>query len=375
MRSWSVGIGRLFGSELRVHVSFLFLLGFVWVNESAQLGPAIAGRALALTAIALASVLLHEGIHALLGAVQRLGSSSPAGGGLASRVVMLMPIGDVALTDSTLRPKPDLGQELKAALMAPTLNLLLAFVVGSVVLGLMPHVDLRNAPLVTASNLPRSAVWINIMLALLNLLPAYPMDAGRVLRAMFARRMDLVPATRRAVALGQLFALGFILAGMWNGWWMLIGVFLFLAAQMEERSVLFQSVLQQVKLEQVMLTDFAMLSPADTLEDALEKAVHSLQDDFPVVRGGELVGVISRQNIVQALRSEGNASVQSAMKRGFNVAQRTDTLASVFRKLTGPGPSMLPVTDENRLVGIVTLQSLTHNMALLAEQRRGRGED
>ncbi len=156
---------------------------------------------------------------------------------------------------------------------------------------------------------------------------------------------------------------------------MLIGVFLFLAAQMEERSVLFQSVLQQVKLEQVMLTDFAMLSPADTLEDALEKAVHSLQDDFPVVRGGELVGVISRQNIVQALRSEGNASVQSAMKRGFNVAQRTDTLASVFRKLTGPGPSMLSVTDENRLVGIVTLQSLTHNMALLAEQRRGRGED
>ncbi len=375
MRSWSVGIGRLFGSELRVHVSFLFLLGFVWVNESAQLGPAIAGRALALTAIALASVLLHEGIHALLGAVQRLGSASPAGGGLASRVVMLMPIGDVALTDSTLRPKPDIGQELKAALIAPTLNLLLAFVVGSVVLGLMPHVDLRTAPLVTASNLPRSAVWINIMLALLNLLPAYPMDAGRVLRAMFARRMDLVPATRRAVALGQLFALGFILAGMWNGWWMLIGVFLFLAAQMEERSVLFQSVLQQVKLEQVMLTDFAMLSPADTLEDALEKAVHSLQDDFPVVRGGELVGVISRQNIVQALRSEGNASVQSAMKRGFNVAQRTDTLASVFRKLTGPSPSMLSVTDENRLVGIVTLQSLTHNMALLAEQRRGRGED
>ncbi len=375
MRSWSVCIGRLFGSELRVHVSFLFLLGFVWVNESAQLGPAIAGRALALTAIALASVLLHEGIHALLGAVQRLGSVSPAGGGLASRVVMLMPIGDVALTDSTLRPKPDIGQELKAAVIAPTLNLLLAFVVGSVVLGLMPHVDLRTAPLVTASNLPRSAVWINIMLALLNLLPAYPMDAGRVLRAMFARRMDLVPATRRAVALGQLFALGFILAGMWNGWWMLIGVFLFLAAQMEERSVLFQSVLQQVKLEQVMLTDFAMLSPADTLEDALEKAVHSLQDDFPVVRGGELVGVISRRNIVQALRSEGNASVQSAMKRGFNVAQRTDTLASVFRKLTGPGPSMLPVTDENRLVGIVTLQSLMHNMALLAEQRRGRGED
>jgi CBS domain-containing protein len=196
------------------------------------------------------------------------------------------------------------------------------------------------------------------------------MDAGRVLRAMLVRRMDLVPATRRAVAVGQVFALAFIAAGIWNPWWMLIGLFLFLAAQLEERSVVFQSVLQQVKLQEIMLTDFATLSPGDTLEYALEKAVHTLQDDFPVVRGGDMVGVISRRNIVEALRQEGNGYVQSAMKRIFGAAASADTLASVFHKLTAPGGNLLPIVHEGHLVGIVTLQNLMHSMALMAEKRR-----
>ncbi len=98
---------------------------------------------------------------------------------------------------------------------------------------------------------------------------------------------------------------------LWNIWLTMIGFFLFVAAQLEERSAVFQSVLETVRLEDIMLRDFATLSPADTLEDALEKAVHSLQDDFPVVRGSDMVGVISRQRILHALRSEGNGYVQA----------------------------------------------------------------
>jgi CBS domain-containing protein len=196
------------------------------------------------------------------------------------------------------------------------------------------------------------------------------MDAGRVVRALLLRRMDVLPATRRAAGIGQLFAVLFLLAGIWNNWWMLIGFFLFLAAQLEERSVLFHAALNQVKLEDVMLTDFAILSPADTLEYALEKAVHRLQDDFPVVRGGDMVGIISRRHIVEALRDEGNGYVQGAMNKAFAVAGRSDTLAAVLSKLASPGNSMLPVVDENRLVGIVTLQNLMHSMSLLAEKKR-----
>jgi predicted transcriptional regulator len=120
-----------------------------------------------------------------------------------------------------------------------------------------------------------------------------------------------------------------------------------------------------------MLTDFATLSPADTLEDALEKAIHSLQDDFPVIRGSDMVGVISRARILQAVRTR-NAYVQSAMNRFFEVTQRRETLASVFRKIGKEGVTIIPVVDDQRLVGIVTLQNLMHNMALLTETRRLR---
>jgi predicted transcriptional regulator len=129
-----------------------------------------------------------------------------------------------------------------------------------------------------------------------------------------------------------------------------------------------------VHLEDIMLTDFATLSPADTLEDALDKAVHSLQDDFPVIRGSDMVGVISKQKILEVLRKEGNGYVQAVMNRIFEVAQKKESLASAFRKLTARNLSIIPVVEDQRLVGIVTLQNLMHSMALLAESRKLRRE-
>jgi predicted transcriptional regulator len=220
-------------------------------------------------------------------------------------------------------------------------------------------------------------------LALLNLLPAYPLDGGRVLRAIFSRRMDPVRATRRAVSIGQTLAtvlmltgmLQYLQAGNQSGTWLtMIGFFLFVAAQLEERSAVFQSVLETVHLEDVMLTDFATLSPADTLEDALDKAVHTLQDDFPVIRGSDMVGIISKRKILEALRADGNAYVQSAMNRIFEAAEKKESLASAFRKLTARNLSLIPVVEDQRLIGIVTLQNLMHSMALLAESRKLRRE-
>jgi predicted transcriptional regulator len=151
---------------------------------------------------------------------------------------------------------------------------------------------------------------------------------------------------------------------------MLVGFCIFIAAHLEDRSLLFQSVVSSVRMEDIMLTDFSVLSPADTLQDALEKALHSLQDDFPVVRSGDLVGTVSRNRIVDAIRSEGNGYVQSVMNRVVDVSQKGESLATAFRKITTRGLTMIPVVDQQRLIGIVTLQNLSHNMALLAETRR-----
>src|SRR5207237_1619803 len=127
--------------------------------------------------------------------------------------------------------------------------------------------------------------------------------------------------------------------------------------QMEERSVVFRSVLESVRLEDVMLADVATPSPADTLEDAREKAVHSLQDDFPVIRGSDMVGVISKQKILESLRVEGNGYVQAVMNRLFEVAQKKESLASAFRKLTSRKLKIIPFFGASRLAGSVTSQN------------------
>jgi CBS domain-containing protein len=145
--------------------------------------------------------------------------------------------------------------------------------------------------------------------------------------------------------------------------------------QIEDRTLLFHSVIEDVKLEEIMLTDFSTLSPADTLEDALDKAVHSLQDDFPVIRGADLVGVISRQAILRALRDQGNGYVQSAMQKAFEIGSRRDSLANAFKKISAQNLTLIPVVDQDRLVGIVTLQNLMHSMGLLAETRKLRREE
>ncbi len=362
MRSWSIPAGRLFGVDIRIHLTFVFLLAFVWFTQSVSMGTSGAVRGVALVAIIFGCVVLHELGHALVARRS----------GVAVRSIILLPIGGVTLMEDTRQQNANPSRDIRIAVAGPLVNLAIAAVSGIAIVLFLPQAKLWAQPFVHAGDLPRALFWGNVFLGAFNLLPAYPMDGGRILRALFAERMDYVRATRLAVTVGQAFAMLFIFLGVWNTWLMLIGFFLFVGAQLEDRSVVFQSVLESVRMEDVMLTGFSTLSPADTLEDALQKAVHTLQDDFPVVRGSDMVGVISKQRIVESLRMSGNGYVQSAMVRAFEIAQRTDSLASAFRKLGGRGLNMIPVVDQQWLVGIVTMQNLMHSMSLLAETRRLR---
>lgn len=365
MRSWSIFAGRFRGVEFRIHVTFLFLLMFVLLVKSSEGGPFALARGFALTALVLLAVALHESGHVV----------AAGRAGLPLRGVILLPTGGVGIVDpnSLLENAHDLRKETRVAAAGPLVSLLLAAITGVVLLFVFPASHLRTTPLITISALGRSFFWINFFLFAGNLLPAFPLDGGRVFRAWLARKHDFRYATRQAVNLGLLFAAAFMLAGaLRSQWLMLAGLVLFLAAQMEERTAMFHSVVEAVHMEDVMLTHFSTLSPADTLEDALHQAVHSLQDDFPVVSGGDLVGVINRQTIVERLRHEGNGYVQGAMSKAFEIATRRETLASAFRKLTARGLTLIPVVDQERLVGIVTLQNLMHSMGLLAESRRLR---
>jgi Zn-dependent protease/CBS domain-containing protein len=289
--------------------------------------------------------------------------------GVKVRGIVLLPIGGITFMEND---GPHTGKsatrDIRISAAGPLINLGIGLGSAAACV-LLLHMNLLGRPLISPENLAKSFVWSNLFLGLFNLLPAYPMDGGRVLRSVFAQRMDYVQATRKAVTIGQGFAALFMVAGIWSPWLMMIGVFVFIGAQIEDRTAIFQSVLETVRIEEVMLTDFATLSSADTLEDALHKAVHSLQDEFPVIRGSDLVGIISRQRILDALRS-GNGYVQGVMSRGFQIAQKTESLAVIFRRIGSKGLSLVPVVDGGRLVGIVTMQNLTHSMALLAESRK-----
>ena len=368
MRSWSISAGRIFGVEIRIHLSFLVLPLFIWVTEyGAHHGSADGGRDMAVMGIIFAAVLIHESGHALVSAAM----------GRLPKGIILLPIGGVAIYDDTQlfdesAERREWKRELKVAIAGPVVSLLAGLLAAAIILLAVPSAQLWTWPFLLPSNLLRSVVWSNLYLAAINLLPAYPMDGGRVLRALMMRTMDSVRATRTATSIAKAIAVLFMFAGMWAVWLSLVGILIFLSAQLEERTVIFQSVLETVHMNDIMLTDFATLSPADTLEDALEKAVHSLQDDFPVIRGSDMVGVVSKQKILQALRTEGNGYVQAVMSRIFEVASRGESLASGFRKLNSKNLSIIPVVEDQRLVGIVTLQNLMHSMALLAESRKLR---
>jgi Zn-dependent protease/predicted transcriptional regulator len=369
MRSWSISVGRLFGVDVRLHLTFLVLPLFIyWTDYAANQQNPNGSRDLALVAIILACVAAHEAGHMLY--ARRMG--------LIPKAVILLPLTGVVVYDESRAAKLPASahvhiqdREIRLALIGPLVNLALAALAIAFMYSSGRGTDVWKWPFLRPANLPRSVVWANLYLAGLNLMPAYPLDGGRILRAYLSRNLDVASATRRAVSISTAIAMVLIFAGVFSDNWLtMIGVIVFSAAHLEERALVFQSVLDNVRLEEIMLVDYVALSPADTLEDALDKAVHCLQDDFPVLRGADMVGVISKQRIVDTLRAEGNGYVQAVMSKIYDVSLRNDSLGTAFRKLTARSSSIIPVMEDQRLVGIVTLQNLMHSMSLLAESRR-----
>jgi len=349
------------GVELRVHIFFpLLILVFFAIG-----GTANWPRGLALFLLLIAAVVIRETARLLVAAWL----------GLRLRAILLLPIGGLfAYANPESQEIANRGGgQIALALAGPLANWFAALTAAGTILGASGDIRLFDYPVITPDHLLRSLVWMQLSLGLLHLVPAYPLDCGRLIRNAFARKHGFAPAGRAAAGLGQMLATVAMLGGMFlkDPWLFLAGLFIMIGAQIEDQGVFFQSVVDTVRMREVMLTDFATLSPSDTLADALYRCVHSLQEEFPVVRGPQLVGIVSRQRIVDALRNEGNGYVQSVMSRAFQVARPEDTLGTTIRRLTaGHGLALIPITESGRVVGIVSVQNLMSSMALLAEQRR-----
>jgi Zn-dependent protease len=218
----------------------LFLLFFVWSTEAATQDANAAARVLGLVGIVFGSVVLHELGHALMA----------RGSGVPAKGIILLPIGGITILDEAhVIPDPVNGwkRDIRIAIAGPLVNLFIAGISALVLLVVIPGFSFTARPLLHSSALLRSIVWANVYLGLFNLLPAYPMDGGRVLRALFSRQIDMVRATQRAVRIGNVFSILMIMLGMlissraetrWDGYWlMMIGFFLFAGAQLGDVSI------------------------------------------------------------------------------------------------------------------------------------------
>jgi CBS domain-containing protein/Zn-dependent protease len=377
MRGWSFPLGRWFGVDLRIHAFFLILLAFCLFSTS--IGNVAGWRGVGLWLVLLGAVGAREIGRTIVAAYYRI----------SLRSILLLPIGGLfsyADPESAERAMAAPGHFAIAA-VGPFANFLVAGLIAGLVHGASPLVDLWSRPWITPTHLMRSAVWLNLALGLLNFFPAYPLDGGRILQGSFTRSQGAVEAKRSASGLGRIFGVGMMVAGLallalplptlsatLSPWLIAGGFFIAVGAQLEDQGVLFQSVVDTVKMKDVMLTDFATMSPSDTLEDALHKSIHSLQDDFPVVRGARIVGVVSRQSILEALRGDGNGYVQGVMSRSFQVALPDDSLGTIIRRMRRGRMALVPVAEGDRVVGVVTLQNLMHSMGPLSEQRKLRPE-
>jgi CBS domain-containing protein/Zn-dependent protease len=367
--------------EVRIHAFFLLLLALAIGVGS--LAGASTGRVLTLWLLLLFAVVVREVARAL----------AAAWFGLDLRGILLLPTGGLftyATVDATERAAEPAMQR-RMAVIGPLASIGAGLLLGAIILASAPGIeaDLVGRPLIEPSHLLRAMVWLNILLGAINLRPALPLDGGRVFQVGTPGKQANGKVERRVAnagaasggfrlwglggGLGQWIAVALVVAGllMPNLWLVIMGAFVLIGAHMENQGLLVQSDVDTVRMRDVMLTQFSTLSASDTLEDALQRAVHSMQDVFPVVRGGTLVGAVSRQNIVEALASEGNSYVQGVMTKSFQTALPDDSLVKTLRRILGEqGAQLVPVMEGERIVGIVTPQNLSQSMGLLNQSRR-----
>ena len=345
---WSWKLGRVAGIELRVHATFLLLLAYAALSYYRLSGSgAMAIRGVAFTLALFASVVLHEFGHALTG--RRFG--------ITTEDITLLPIGGVArLAYIPRQPK----RELLIALAGPAVTL-------GLILVLVTTIQIFRLPNAFPSGVfgARSAfvgqlLWANIFLLVFNLLPAFPMDGGRVLRAALALRTDYLTATRAAAAAGRSFALLFGIIGLlYDPFLVLIALFVWLGAAGEAAQAQLHFTLEGVPVERLMIRNVQTLTPRDTLGSALDHVLAGFQHDFPVVDDGHLVGILTRGALIEGLARYGrNVLVDEVMARGFRTAKPSEAVEDALGRLRERDCHTLPVISDDRLEGVLTLDNV-----------------
>jgi Zn-dependent protease/CBS domain-containing protein len=360
---WSIKLVRIAGIEIKIHITFVIFLGWIAFSYYQAGGRQVAIQGTLFVALLFFCVLLHELGHALV--ARRFGIRTPD--------ITLLPIGGVARLER-IPEKPK--QELLIAIAGPLVNILIAAVLFLIVKaqGSLPDLTDLNTPRVS---LMTKLASVNLFLVLFNLIPAFPMDGGRILRALLAVKMNYARATQVAATIGQGLAFMFGFLGLFgNPMLIFIALFVYLGASQEAALAQMKNISAGLPVAEAMVTQLRTLNPNATLDEAAEALLRTSQHEFAVVdEAGQVLGILTRDDLIAALRRrDASAPVSEVMRKNLPAVRPDDHLDEAFLKMQNSGsPALSVVDDAGRLVGLITAENVGHMVMIRSLRPQARG--
>jgi len=344
---WSYKIGEYKGIPVKVHATFLIIIIWVAVSHWMQdqnLAMTLQGIAFVLALFG--CVVLHEFGHALMAQKYNI----------RTRDITLLPIGGVARLE---RMPDDPRQELWVALAGPAVNVVIAAIIFFWLQFTLTFEPISKLSMTSGSFFERLMV-VNVFLVVFNMIPAFPMDGGRVLRSLLAMRMDYARATQIAATIGQGMALLF---GFWgffsNPFLIFIALFVWIGASQESHLAQMKSVFDGIPVKYAMITNFQTLAVNDTLSKAVENILRGSQQDFPVMEQDRVAGILTRNQLITALGKFGqNHPVSEVMEKNFQTGDASEMLQSALMRLQSCNCHIMPILREGKLQGILTSENV-----------------
>jgi len=345
----SVGSFRLMGVSIRLHFTFVLLLIFLVVIELGS-SQSPANDTLFILAL-IVSVLLHEFAHAFVSSLY----------GIRTMEIVMFPIGGVARLERPAKP----SEEFWIALTGPAVNLAIAGVIFMLLFLQHRGVNFFALEQAADANLADRIALSNLILAGFNLLPAFPMDGGRMLRAFLSRLKSEYEATRIATWSGRMLALSMGLYGfIYMPMLAFVAFFIYLGAANEGAASRGRSLTQGIPVRAAMVTEYHTLAHGSTIRDAADLMLSTSQQDFPVMLGNQVLGLLGRAALLRGLALQGpEAYIAGFMEREFNSLPPSQDLAEVLPMMAHAGACAL-VMQDGRLLGLLTSENLSQFLLL-----------